>query len=249
MKVSPIKTPLVKKDSNLLLLIKENIKSLPEKSVLVVTSKIVSLCQGRVLEKTSSGKNDKHELARREADFYLEPDLSRYKMMLTIKDNVLAVNAGIDESNADGKLILWPEKLQKTTDDLWRSLRDHYRVKKVGLIVTDSRSIPLKWGVIGTAVTHCGFKALYDCRGENDLFGREIKISQINVAEAVAVAAVLEMGEVAERTPLCLVEEITKIEFQDRPPTKKELDYLRISMKDDVYEPILSRAPWKKNYY
>ena len=226
-------------------IIKRAVKKMPDESVLVVTSKIISFCQNRIVEKTTDDKAEKHDLVKKEADFYLDSHSSKYNIMLTIKEDILAVNAGIDESNADDKYVLWPKNLQKTTNDVWRFLKKHYRLKHVGVVVTDSRTIPLRWGVVGTAISHCGFQALHDYRGQPDLFGRELKMSQINVVEAIAVAAVLEMGEAAEQTPLCLVEKITKIKFQNRLPTKKELQDLTIDLKDDVYSPLLTSVNWK----
>jgi coenzyme F420-0:L-glutamate ligase/coenzyme F420-1:gamma-L-glutamate ligase len=100
--------------------------------------------------------------------------------------------------------------------------------------------------VVGTCLAHCGFKQLADYRGKKDLFGRKIKFVQLNVAEAIASAAVLEMGEVAEQMPLALVEEIKHIEFQDHEPTQQELQALRIELEDDVYGPFLKSVPWVK---
>ena len=71
-------------------------------------------------------------------------------------------------------------------------------------------------------------------------------MSQINIAEALAVAAVLEMGEAAERTPLCLVKNIKKIKFQKRPPTKQELKDLTIEIENDIYGPLLTSVKWEK---
>lgn len=246
MKVIAIKTPIVKRNDNLFKIIKASIETISERSVLVITSKIISFCQGRIIEKTTNQRCEKYKLICQEADYYLEPLHSQYNITLTIKNSTLAVNAGIDESNADGGYVLWPSAIQETTNNIWHFLRKHYRIKEVGVIVTDSKTIPLRWGVVGTAISFCGFKSLYDYRGQKDLFGREIKMSQINMAEAIAVSAVLEMGEVAERTPLCIVEEIKKIKFQNRIPTKKELKELKISIKDDVYSPLLTAVDWVK---
>lgn len=199
--ITVVKTPLIKPGDNLFDVIKNSIDKIPEKSVLVITSKIISFCQNRVVKKTTGDKSEKHKLVKQEADYYLGPHSSKYNIMLTIKGYTLAVNAGIDESNADGGYVLWPRNLQKTTNDIWRFLRKNYKVKEVGVVVTDSKALPLRWGVVGTAICHCGFKALYDYRGKRDLFGRELKMSQINIAEAIAVAVVLEMGEAAEKPP------------------------------------------------
>jgi len=247
MQITAIKTPIVKLNDDLFEIVKSSVKFIPEESVFIVTSKIISYCQGRVVAKTTEDKSEKHNLIRSEADLYLEPHSSKYNLMLTVKNHTLAVNAGIDESNvANGGYILWPENLQETANEIWRFLREHYKVKKVGVLITDSKSFPLRWGVIGTFIAHCGFKSLHNFIGEKDLFDREIQMVQVNVAEAVATAAVLEMGEVAEQTPLALVEEIKLIEFQDREPTEKELEDAVIEPEDDVYAPVLMNAKWKK---
>lgn len=249
MKATAIKTPLVELNDNLHQVIARSIKFLPEKSVLVISSKIISYCQGRWVKKTAESdeeeKERKHDLVRKEADRYLEPHTSRYDLMVTIKDQTVTVNAGIDESNAAGGYILWPENLQETVNDVWHFLRQHFNLKVVGVVVSDSRTTPLRWGVVGTALVHCGFKALHNYIGDKDLFGREMTMEQVSVSESMAAAAVLEMGEVAERTPLCIVENVRLIEFQDRTPTEKELEDLEISLEDDVYAPFLTQAEWQ----
>jgi F420-0:gamma-glutamyl ligase len=246
MKITAIKTPIVKQNDNLLQLIVQNVKQVPEKSVLVITSKIISYSQNRLVPIEAGTREEKHELVKKEADAYLPSSHSQYDIMLAIKDGHFNANAGIDESNADGHYVLWPENLQQELNEIWKFIRNHYQVKQVGVIATDSRTWPLRWGVVGTCLAHCGFKQLADFRGKKDLFGREIKMVQLNIAEAIASAAVLEMGEVAEQTPLALVEEIQHIEFQDREPSKQELQSLKIAIEDDMYQPFLQSVPWVK---
>lgn len=246
MKIIAIKTPIVKKNDNLLELIAHNVKRIPEKSVLVITSKIISYSQNRLVPIKIGSREEKHELVKKEADAYLPSSYSQYDIMLAIKEGHFNANAGIDESNADGHYVLWPKNLQLELNKIWRFIRDHYHVKQVGVIATDSRTWPLRWGVVGTCLAHCGFKQLADFRGKKDLFGREIKMVQLNIAEAIASAAVLEMGEVAEQTPLALVEEINHIQFQDRVPTKQELKSLKIEIEEDMYRPFLESVPWVK---
>lgn len=242
MKLTPIKTPIIKKDDDLWQIIDRAFTSLPEASVVAVTSKIISLCQGQAVPKVG----EKYDLVKKEADLYLDRDLSIHRMALAIKNNFLAVNAGIDESNADNHFLLWPKDLQETTNQIWERLKRKFRLSRLGVIVTDTHSFPLRLGVIGTCLTHCGMRALNDRRGEKDLFGREERVTQVNVVEGLAVAAVLVMGEVAEQTPLCLIQGAKMVQFQNRPPTEKELADLRLTMENDIYGPILSAVPWQK---
>ena len=247
MKITAIKTPIFKEREDLIAFIKANVLAVPEKSVLVVTSKIIGYAQGRLVAKEADNSEQKHQLVMAEADQYSPSSYSQYDMILAIKDHHLTVNAGIDESNANGKYVLWPENLQEVINEIWQLMRQHYKVKELGVIVTDSRTWPLRWGVVGTCLAHCGFKQLADFRGVKDLFGREIHSVQVNVAEGLASAAVLEMGEVAEQTPLALIENIKQIEFQNRVPTDQELADLKIKLEDDVYGPFLQSVPWVKN--
>jgi len=246
MNLTSIKTPLVKPNDNIFQLIKQSIISLPENSVLAITSKIVSYSQNRLIKKVKNSKAEKHALVKKEADLYLNPNLSKYDTMLTIKENILAVNAGIDESNVSDHYLLWPKNLQSTTNKLWSSLHHHYKIKNLGMIITDSKTMPLKWGVTGTCIAHCGFFALNDYRGKKDLFNRKMKMTQVNVAEALAVAAVFQMGETNQSTPLCLISNIPFIKFSSQPPTKKELKSLKINLSDDVYAPLLTSVKWNK---
>jgi len=247
MLVTPIKTPVVHVDDDLFEILKNSLPTLKEQSVVAITSKIVALCESSVVEVGQDElKERKHELIREQAELYTEPHSSKYDVMLTVKNHVLAVSAGIDESNTGGYYVLWPQDPQTIVNRIWQFLRDEYSLKEIGVVLTDSKTFPLKWGVVGTCIGHCGFEALVDKRGTSDLFGRELKMTTVNVAEGVAGAAVLEMGEGNESTPLAIVEEVTHIQFQDHVPSEDELAALINTLEDDVYAPILQSADWKK---
>ncbi len=246
MKITAYKTRLVRARDNINQVIAESISELPERSILVIASKVVSTSEDRFVPKTTEDKSEKHALVRKEADLYLEPHSSKYNLMLTVKRNWMFVNAGIDESNADNQYILWPEDPQKAVNQIWHFLREHYGVKEVGVTMSDSTSIPLNWGVIGHAIAHCGFNPLRNYIGKHDLFGRELKMEQLNIMQSVTIAAVMEMGEGNEQTPLGLVTEVQDVEFSNHVPTDAELAALRIEMADDAYAPILEKADWKK---
>jgi dihydrofolate synthase / folylpolyglutamate synthase len=246
MKVTAYRTPIVQPKADLKQVIAQAIPSLPEKSFLVVTSKIVSTCENRFVMKTTEEKEEKHALVRKEAEWYLDAHSSKYNLMLTIKRNWIFVNAGIDESNADNQYILWPQDPQRSVNEIWQFVREHYGIKEVGITLSDSASIPLNWGVTGHEIAYCGFNPLKSYIGKTDLFGREMKMEQVNVAQSITAAAVLEMGEGAECTPLAVVEDVKNVEFQDHVPTEAELAALRITLEDDAFEPLLTKVAWKK---
>lgn len=246
MQVTPIKTPLIKPHDNLVKIITKSVETIPEKSILVIASKAFSTVENRFVAKVTGSREEKHELVKKEAEYYLDPHSSKYDLMLTIKRNWMFVNAGIDESNANGKYLLWPENPQRSLNNLWLDLKKHYAVKELGLTMSDSCSFPLNWGVIAMAIAYCGFKPLKSYIGRSDLFGREMKMEQVNIAQAVTVAGSLQMGEGAEQTPLALVENIGEVVFQNHVPTEKELADLKINLEDDAFAPILTRAEWKR---
>lgn len=245
MKVRSIKTKRIipGKDKDIFFILDKYLPKPKERSVVAVTSKIVAICQGRVADPE---KETRDELAEKEADFYLPRELNRYNFMLTIKKNTMIASAGIDESNAAGYLILWPKDPQKAADQIRDHLKKRFRLKNIGVIITDSKLTPLRWGVTGVSIAHSGFLALNDYRKKPDIFGRKLKVTQVNVAEALAVCAVLLMGEGKEQTPMAVIEDLPFVKFQDRNPSKKELKNLKIDLKEDVYGSILTAIKWKK---
>lgn len=245
MKCSAYHTPIVQPNDNLLKILFAAIPQLQEKSVVCITSKIAALSEGSVVSIKDGTREEKHAVVAREADYYLPPDSSKYNLMLTIKHQVLAVNAGVDESNVSGVYALLPKDPYGLSAEVWQAVREHYNVQEVGVVITDSRSIPLKWGAIGTAIGHCGFAAVNSYIGELDLFGRELKMTTVNVAESLAEVATFEMGESAEQQPLAVITDAPRIVFQDKPPTAAEIRDLYISREDDVYSPLLTAVDWQ----
>lgn len=239
-------TPIISTNDQLEDVIVAAIPQLPEESILVVASKVVSTVENRFVPKTTEDKSEKWELVKREADYFTDPHSSKYNLMLTIKDNWMFVNAGIDESNADNQYILWPENPNQSAERIWHFLRKHYGVSKVGVTISDSSSFPLNWGVIGRAIAYCGFHPLKSYIGKPDLFGRTMKMEQVNIMQSVTAAAVLEMGEGDEATPLAVVQNIRDVVWQDRVPTAEERQSLSIELEDDAYAPILTKADWQK---
>ncbi|MBP7740664.1 coenzyme F420-0:L-glutamate ligase [Candidatus Woesebacteria bacterium] len=247
--VTPIKTTVLHINDDFFAFLDKFVPKDLENKVLVVTSKVLALSEGSVVK--PSGKYEKHsdevhEIAKKLVDAYTEPTDSKYNIMLTIIHNTLLMNGGIDSSNAQQHFVLLPKDPYKWATDIWNYLRKKHNLKNFGVIVTDSHAFPLKWGSIGTALAFCGFKSLHSKIGEADLFGRKLEMTYVGVAEGIAVAAVLEMGEAAEAQPLCIVENIGQIEFVDHQVTKEEIDFINIDIEDDAFAPILKKADWKK---
>lgn len=230
--VQPIKTRVFRENEDLFEFITKHVKRLPQKSVLVITSKIVALAEGRTSSDTS--KEMKEKLIKSESQWAMK---TKYTW-LTIKDGVVMLSAGIDTSNADGKLILLPKDSYKVAREIRKKLQKHYGVKKLGVLITDSRLYPLRSGIVGIALGYTGFKGIRDYRGLKDIFGHVMKLSQTDVADSLATAAILVMGEGSEQQPLAVIEN-APVEFVDKNPSRREL---YMDPKEDVYQPLFERA-------
>lgn len=245
MKIFTIKTNKIDPTDkhNLYSLLDTYLACLREKSILAVTSKIVSICEGKTVK---IGKISKRKLVKKEAEYYLSNEDYPQSIMLTIKNNILIPTAGVDESNGNGYYILWPVNPQKTANKIREYLKKRFKLQDVGVIITDSKTSPLRWGTTGIALTHSGFSALNDYIGTKDIFGRQLKVTKANVADALAVCAVLLMGEGSEQTPFVIAEDLPFIRFQNRNPSKKEIKELKINLEDDIYAPLLKSVRWQK---
>lgn len=245
MKIIPIKTDKITPGNHTIYdILDKFVVSVPENSILAITSKIVSICEGRVVK--NDGKILKDTLVKAEADLYLPRTRSKYNYCLTIKDNILLPAAGIDESNGNGYFILWPKNSQKTVNAIRKYLIKRFNLKNVGVMITDSKTTPLRWGTTGVSVAHSGFRALNDYIGKPDIFGVKMQATKVNIADAIAVSAVLCMGEGQEQTPMALVSDLPFVKFQKNNPTKKELAEICISMDDDLYAPLLKSVRWRE---
>jgi len=227
MLVKPIKTRIFKEGENLFSFITPYLKNIKENSVVIITSKIIALSEKRtaIIENIQT----KEKLIKQESSLAIP---TKY-IWLTIKDGVVMASAGIDESNAQGKLILLPRNSFKTASLLRKKLQTKYKLKNLGIIITDSRTAPLKAGVLGVAVGYAGFKGINDYRGQADIFGRKFHFSRANVADSLAAAAVIAMGEGKEQQPLAIIEN-SPAQFCNR--IKK--DELKIDIKQDMYRPL-----------
>lgn len=244
MYICAVKTPAITlENADLYALLDAHLPVLEEGTILAITSKIVSICQGRVVSMADVSKD---ELVAEEADRFLPPGVSKYHVWLTIKENILTPSAGIDESNGDGYYILWPDAPQRVANEVRAWLQRRFALSHVGVLLTDSAPTPLRQGVTGCAMAHSGFLALRDYRGTPDLFGRPMEMTTVNVREALAAAAVLVMGEGNERTPLAVLRDPPSVEFQPRDPLPEELAALHIDLADDLYAPLLQGVDWQQ---
>jgi putative folate metabolism gamma-glutamate ligase len=248
MNIQAIKTRKVSpQDRGLLEFLDRYVPRPKERSVLAITSKVVAILEGAVepMVDARGEKTDKKKLIAREADRWL-PASGKYDITLTIKNGILAATAGIDESNGQGFYILWPRDPQGTANYLRRYLMRKFRLRQLGVIITDSSTRPLRRGTFGIAIAHSGFRGLNNYIGSKDIFGRKMKMTKANIMEALATAAVLMMGEGAEQKPLAVIENAPLVKFQKGNPSRAELADLKIGLRKDLYAPLMKGARWRR---
>lgn len=230
MNVTPVRTRVFKEKENLARFVAEHVPRLEEGSVLAISSKVVALSEGRV--KRPKNAAEKGRIIQSECEWMVA---TKY-VALTFKDGVPMANAGADESNAGGTLILLPKDSFASAQKLRRALMKKYKLKKLGIIVTDSRVMPLRAGVVGIALGYAGIKGLRDYRGKRDMFGRTLKYTQTDIADGLATAAVVVAGEGKEQQPIVVIEQ-APVAFTEKVNTKE----LRIDIENDLYRPFFGR--------
>ncbi len=244
MQIDAIKThKITSSDQSVFKILDKYLTEFEERNILCITSKIVSICEGRITPVDGSNKD---ELVKEESEYFLPKEENKYGFHLTITQNLLIPAAGIDESNGNGYYILWPENPQDSANKIREYLVKRFDIRYAGAIITDSKTTPLRWGTTGVAIAYSGFSPLNDYIGKPDLFDREMRVTQSNIMDGLAAGAVAIMGEGQEQTPLAVIKDIPNVNFRDTNPADEEVSSLKIDLDTDVYSSILKRAPWKK---
>lgn len=215
--------PLIEPGADLGAILIQSLRSAGETpaagDVVAVAQKIVSKAEGRVVRLATVEPSDRARDIARQADkdprvveLILRESrsvirVSRGVIITEHNTGVILANAGIDRSNlagSDEAALLLPVDPDASAARLRDRLQSDFGVP-LGVIVTDSIGRAWRLGTVGTAIGCAGVLVLHDLRGERDLFGRQLQVSEVAVADSLAAAAVLVMGEAAEGTPLVLI--------------------------------------------
>ncbi len=216
--------PLVQPGDDLARLILDSLRAaelaLAEGDVLVITSKIVSKAEGRILDlRTLTPSARAHEITEKtgkdprlvEAVLAESTEVSRMRTGVLIVRHRLgftSANAGIDHSNVGPNGEEWVLLLPADPDVSAARLRDALQTAagvSVGIIISDTHGRPFRLGNVGVAIGVAGIPALLDLRGRPDLFGRILQATDIALADEIAAAADLLSGQAAEGLPVTLV--------------------------------------------
>jgi coenzyme F420-0:L-glutamate ligase/coenzyme F420-1:gamma-L-glutamate ligase len=213
--------PLIKKGDNLSHLILQaaelqNIQ-LNNEDILVIAETAVAKAEGNVitLDNISPGQkaNEIAELTSKDAKL-VEAIIQESDEIIKVgpdfiisetKHGFVCANAGIDESNVDNGLAT---PIPANPDDSAKELREKLEKdtgKSIAVIISDTQGRAFREGAIGTAIGISGMSPIWDRCGELDLYGRELKTTSIAVADELASAASLMMGQASEGIPVVII--------------------------------------------
>ncbi len=218
--ITPLKNiPIIRQDDNLADILVDSLQSsnvqLANDDILVIAQKIVSKAEGRMVNLAAitpsaraielAQKADKDprvvELMLQESNEVLR--VRKGTIIVEHKLGFVCANAGIDHSNVVGKeeyVLLLPEN----PDQSARKIREQIKGRtgmNVGVMIIDSHGRAWRNGTVGICIGLSGLPALIDERGWKDLFGYTLKITVVGVADELAAATSLMMGQAAEGTP------------------------------------------------
>jgi len=216
--------PLIRRDDNLADIVVNAIQltniSLQDDDILVFAQKIISKAEGRAVNlATVIPSSHATELAKqtekdpRVVELILQEsnEVLRTRVGAIIVEHKLGfvcANAGIDHSNVAGlgdAAEEWVLLLPQNPDLSARKTRNEIQSKtgkRVGVLIIDSHGRAWRNGTVGVAIGIAGLPGQEDLRGKPDLFGYTLQVTQVGVADELAAAASLMMGQAAEGTPV-----------------------------------------------
>lgn len=191
---------------------------LQDGDVLVVTSKIVSKAEGRAVwlhDVVPSPQATELATVCQKDPRLIEVILRESKRVLRTRPGLIIVedrrgfvcaNAGVDHSNVAGEdwVLCLPEDPDRSALMLRRQL-EAVTGARIGVIIADSHGRAFRMGTVGVAVGVAGVAGLLDLRGRPDLFGYRLQVTQVGLADEIAAAASLLMGQADEARPAVLV--------------------------------------------
>jgi len=245
--------PLIKPGDNIAKIIVENIRKnglkIEDGDIIVAAQKIFSKAENRVvrLREVVPSKEAKEiakitskgpkfvELVLRETKKIVKA--SHEVLLVEDKRGLICINAGIDKSNVEGaeNFALLPENPDESAQKCRREIK-RLTGKTVAVIICDTYSRPFKRGQVNFAIGLAGIKPFKDYRGKKDLFGQILKVKNVAVADEIAAAAELLMGQGDEATPVVIFKGLSSVvQFCENCSANE----LQISREEDLFKKAL----------
>ena len=183
--------------------------------IIVIAETLIAKLEGRILNKEDiKPSKEAIELAKKtgkdpkvvqaiidEANEIIK--VGKNFIITETKHGLVCANSGVDESNSLGIKLL-PKDPDKSAEMIRKRIEEITN-KKVGVIISDSVGRPFRKGSVGIAIGVSGIIALWDRKGEKDLFGRELKSTEVAIADELASMANVVMGEANEGIPIAII--------------------------------------------
>jgi coenzyme F420-0:L-glutamate ligase / coenzyme F420-1:gamma-L-glutamate ligase len=242
--------PLVRAGDDLCALVLQAVAQSGEQlaagDVIVIAQKIVSKAQGRYVDLARVSVSTRALALAREVDkdpriiqLILDESLEvlrvrRDVMIVVHRSGFVMANAGIDVSNVDAqadgeRVLLLPIDPDGECERIRMELQRQAHVP-LSVIINDSHGRAWRNGTVGVAIGASGLPALLDLRGKPDLFGRALRITQVGLADELAAAASMVMGQADEAVPIVLIRGLPHEQRDGRAAELKrprELDLFR----------------------
>ena len=175
------------------------------------------------------------QLILRDSGSVLHAD--RQGLVVRRKDGLICLNAGVDKSNVEGRLTY--ARLPANSDSSASRIRltlEELSSRKLGVIIADTYSRPLRVGQVEFAIGISGLEPVIDYRGLRDIFGYQLKFKFVGLADEIAAAAELVMGQGTERTPVAIVRGLPRVEFTEEAGLSRKL---LIGKRVDLFHNII----------
>lgn len=219
--------PLVRPGDNIADLILQGLAAsgltLRRGDIVVIAQKIISKAEGRAVDLRSVTPSARAQKLAAEVDkdpqlveliLNESTEVVRHRkgvLVVAHRSGIVLANAGIDASNVAGdeyRVLLLPEDCNRTCHKIRARLAKSTGVE-AGVLIIDSLGRAWRNGTVGVALGAAGIPALLDLRGTPDLFGRELRSTEVGIADEIAAAASMLMGQAGEGTPVVLLRGLT----------------------------------------
>jgi coenzyme F420-0:L-glutamate ligase/coenzyme F420-1:gamma-L-glutamate ligase len=220
--------PDVEPGNNIVELIVNNLNTnnilIDDFDVIVIAQKVISKAENRYIYLDNiniSDQANKLALKLKKDKGLVQAIINESNKIISTKKNVIIVehklgfiniNAGIDQSNipqANNLALLLPENPTKSAEVIQTNLSKQLN-KNLSIIISDSMTRPYRSGVINFALASSNIQSLVDLKGVNDMYGNKLKGTEVAVADELASAAGLLMGQSDEKKPIVLIKGFNK---------------------------------------
>lgn len=253
LEITPLtQLPLLKYGDDLAAIIVSRARALEvgirNRDLIVIGQKALSKTEGRIIDirtvtpsmraaqiAKKTGKSPGFvEIVLKESSRVLRADKDAF--IVRTKRGATCLNAGVDKSNVKGDTTyaLLPQDPDASARKMRRRIR-RLTGKDVAVVICDTRSRPFRKGQIEESIGVAGLNPLIDYRGQKDLFGYTLRFKNVAIADELASAAELVMGQGREKSPVAIIRGLKRVRFQDHASSK----FLTVDAEEDLFQGTL----------